>query len=290
MDRTLTIGMTGTDVQQMQQLLNFHLGAPRKALTPSGTFDTDTLDRVKEFQTLNQLKEDGEGVVGPQTTRALWDVRRLMATAYLQPPAGASPVLPPVPSFQLPTPKLLQPPQNSFTPSTPSLTSPNSTSTALTLQAGTQANINPWYYSPLVVTAQYDILIKNDGRVPFLISVGGQLLINQVPSPGGSWTGQGFINMGPNINPAQSRFTIGPFVQAFVSKNQGQPATAGLGLGVQVGYAIFRHKNAQGEDVDDLTLIGQGMVLTNVGLNNGQVTGPPSGQLVLGISRSFNLF
>ena len=289
MDRTLTVGMTGTDVQQMQQLLNFHLGPPRKPLAPSGNFDSDTLDRVKEFQALNQLKADGEGVVGPETSRALWDIRRLMATAYLQPPLGSSPLLPPVPSFQLPTPKLLQPPQNPFTPSGPSLT-PGSTSTALTLQAGTQVNVNPWYWSPLVVTAQYDILIKNDGRVPFLISIGGQALANQIPGPAGSWTGQGFVNLGPNIPLGQSRFTLGPFVQAFVSKNQGQPATAGLGLGVQLGYAIFRHKDAQGEDVDDLTLIGQGMALTNVGLNNGQVTGPPSGQLFLGLSHSFNLF
>jgi hypothetical protein len=284
-------GMTGEDVQALQKLLNFHLGRPRMPLAADGIFGPVTQARVREFQSVNRLAADG--VVGPQTSRALLDVRTVTATAYVRPEAPQPSFLrtlpSPFPRLELEVPPLLRPPGNPPTPLRAN--QPEwKTSYALTLQAGQQASLNPWFLSPLVLTAQLDMLMEHDERTPFLISMGGQAAFNQIHSPAGSWTGQAFINFGPNIAVGKSLFTVNPYVSILATHNQGQPWTLGLGAGGQISYAIIRRKNEQGKDQDDLVLFTSGLVLTNVGLNDGKVTGPPAGQVILGLSKSFYLF
>ena len=216
MTRSLSVGTSGEDVRNLQKLLNFHLSLPRPRLATDGVFGHDTDRRVQEFQRLNRLGMDG--IVGPQTRRALLDVRTVTSGATIRPTSQAIPArgasvvpapssfvsspsgLPPVPPFQLPVPPLLQPQPGPFKPpAAPSLTPP---AFAFTLQAGSQVAFNPWFISPLVVTAQMDILLRNDGRPPFTISVGGQGALNTSILNGtspGAWTGQGFIQLGPNI-------------------------------------------------------------------------------------------
>jgi hypothetical protein len=257
-------------------------------LAPDGIFGPVTDSRVREFQGLNQLEVDG--IVGPHTTAALTDVRTLTASTQVRPTQNGPPplVLPPVPNLQLPTPSFLQPPAGPFTPPPPQLTPPQ-TSFALTLQTGEQVSLNPWFISPLVVTAQLDIVMRNNGRPPFTLSIGGQGFVNQTNSPAGNWSGQGFVQFGPNFALGNfGRFSLlNPFVQFFIQKNQGQPAGVGIALGNQATWAIVRRQNEQGQDEDVLSLILNAQVLTTVGLNNGQVTGPPAGQLFLGVGHSF---
>ena len=63
---------------------------------------------------------------------------------------------------------------------------PSVVETTVVLQTGQQVNINPWFFSPFVFTVQGNILIKQDGRAPFLISPGLQLFQNQIGSPSGA--------------------------------------------------------------------------------------------------------
>lgn len=79
MARTLSIGMTGQDVADLQAALNYHLPPPSPPHTPPGTdrpplktdgvFGAKTHARLREFQRLNKLVDDG--VVG-QVTRPLF--------------------------------------------------------------------------------------------------------------------------------------------------------------------------------------------------------------------------
>jgi len=70
--RNLYIGLEGEDVAERQDLLNVladiidHLGASELAkLEADGKFGPATVDRVKEFQSRNEL--DADGVIGPET-------------------------------------------------------------------------------------------------------------------------------------------------------------------------------------------------------------------------------
>jgi hypothetical protein len=149
--------------------------------------------------------------------------------------------------------------------------------------------MNPWFFSPMVITAQLDILIRNNGLPPFTLSLGGQGFLNQVRSPAGSWSGQAFIQYGPKLALGEvGPFSLlNPFVQLFVAMNQGQPAGAGMPLGNQAMWAILRDKNDEGQYEDKLSFILNTQVLNTVGLDNGKVTGPPAGQVLFGFSYSF---
>ena len=82
MDRTLSKGMTGSDVRAVQDALNYQI---RRGLTPlaiDGIFGPKTEARVTEFQTANNLVVDG--IVGPQTKSLLFEVTEF-STALLLP-------------------------------------------------------------------------------------------------------------------------------------------------------------------------------------------------------------
>jgi peptidoglycan hydrolase-like protein with peptidoglycan-binding domain len=294
MSRAVSLGLKGGDVHNLQTLLNFHLGLPRPRLRIDGIFGQKTDSRVKEFQQVNRLNTDG--IVGPSTRRALLDVRTVTSGATLRPTnqgsgsrvSSSSPsLLPPSPQVQLPTPRLLQPNQPRQAADPPA---PPPPAFAITIQAGSQVALNPWFFSPLVVTAQIDILLKNDGRRPFTLSVGGQKAFNSDilnGSPPGAWTGQGFIQLGPNIGigkVSDSLDLLNPFVQIFIAN---QPFSLGLALGNQSSWTFARSKDKDGKDVDTLSLILNGQVVTAVDLTNGKATGPPAGQVFLGVAHSF---
>lgn len=84
--RTLSFGMTGTDVRNLQAALNYHLrppkpphtppGAPRPPLETDGVFGPITDARVKEFQRLNHLVDDG--IIGHVTRPLLTSTRSIL--------------------------------------------------------------------------------------------------------------------------------------------------------------------------------------------------------------------
>src|SRR5258708_3672360 len=116
MARTLGLGMTGTDVRDLQAALNYHLrppnpphtlpGDPRPPLVTDGVFGPLTDARVKEFQRLNDLVDDG--IVG-HLTRPLFissrsvlvkiPISKVQDRAGLQ--RGGPPALSPTPRFNL---------------------------------------------------------------------------------------------------------------------------------------------------------------------------------------------
>jgi len=302
MSRTLGLGATGQDVVTLQRLLNHHLSAPRVPLVADGVFGPKTQQRVIEFQTLNRLypvvmpsATDSEplkrkplaidGIVGSQTQKVLLDIRTVGGDSRLapktagvaSPAAASSPVRSPQIAADV-TP--VSDPQ-------PQPPAPPTTQRIVQLQAGTQASVNPWVFSPLVLTGQYTLLVKNDGRPDFLLTAGGQAALN-TGSANGSWSGQGFLQMGlGGFDFAQfgKLDLLNPFVQIMLQKNQGQPFSAGSAIGNQVNYSLIR-RNIDGKDQDVLSLFFNGQAVVNVGLNDGKCSAP-SGQFMIGTTLSF---
>jgi peptidoglycan hydrolase-like protein with peptidoglycan-binding domain len=73
MARLLRQGDTGEDVKMLQAVLNYHHVAPTdEILAVDGGFGPKTNQRVKSFQTQNQLSPDG--IVGPNTGNMLMTI------------------------------------------------------------------------------------------------------------------------------------------------------------------------------------------------------------------------
>jgi hypothetical protein len=278
MTRLLSEGMVGTDVKNLQSLLNYHLPLPRSLLAVDGSFGLKTRARVVEFQTLNHLQVDG--VVGPQTTHTLLDSRTLYISGRLAPVSsvvtppllGGSPLLAAAPQAQK---------QNLSTVATPPVTQPaQNVQRSVQFQAGSQATVNPWFFSPLVLTGQFNILARNAGRPDFMISLGGQLAWN-LSGPSGVWAGQGFVQMGPNgLLKHGALDVLNPFVQLMLQASQSQPVGVGLALGNQVNVALDQNNR--------WSLFLNAQAVVNVELNNGQCSAP-SGQILGGVSLTFDL-
>jgi peptidoglycan hydrolase-like protein with peptidoglycan-binding domain len=302
MPRNLSSGMTGTDVVAVQRLLNYHLTRPRFApLAPDGIFGPLTRARVIEFQTLNRLypvtvpiqEADGvvrkplviDGIVGPNTGRVLLDVRlisqhptsRFTPTAEAQAAGragragtvrqGAAPIGDP------PTP-----------PSPP----PPKTIRFVTLQAGTQASVNPWVISPVVITGQFTWLARNEGKPDFLLTAGGQFAVN-LGDVNGRWSGQVFGQMGlGNLNLQLGPVDfVNPFVQVMLQKNQDQPFGVGLAIGNQVNLSL-KKTTINGIEQDRFSVFLNLQEAVTVGLDNGLCTAPAT-QGMLGLGWSFFL-
>jgi hypothetical protein len=266
-NRILSFGSRGPDVANLQLLLNHHLGLPRRPLVSDGMFGPLTRERVIEFQTLNRLwpvqmppppEADGhprkslvaDGIVGPKTLRVLLDIRVVKPATSQFGPVNKDSSVGSKKAFQLV--QFAETDSDSTTPvSDPAPSKPPVLIQQITLSAGTQAAVNPWVFSPFVFTGQAALLAKNDGKPDFLLTLGGQVGLN-TGSANGSWTGQGFLQMGLggfDSLKAGPLDLLNPFWQVMLQKNQGQGATIGTALGNQINWALST-KIVNGEKVD----------------------------------------
>jgi peptidoglycan hydrolase-like protein with peptidoglycan-binding domain len=69
MIRLLRIGSAGSEVKDLQTLLNLQFAKAGAPLVVDGIFGRQTDARTREFQRLKRLRVDG--IVGPQTSTAL---------------------------------------------------------------------------------------------------------------------------------------------------------------------------------------------------------------------------
>jgi len=70
MGRLVTYGCTGLDVKELQAALNFHVRGPATPLETDGIFGPLTKARLKEFQRLAKITDDGDA--GPITVGNLY--------------------------------------------------------------------------------------------------------------------------------------------------------------------------------------------------------------------------
>jgi peptidoglycan hydrolase-like protein with peptidoglycan-binding domain len=284
MIRDLAWGSSGEDVRRMQGMLNLHLAAKTSPpLKTDGLFGPKTDARVRYFQQINRLSVDG--IVGPITRRAILDFRRTTSGAAGAPPGVSSAALP------TPTRFVLRPPLRSasFAGRVPVFGQvvrqaapgdPTKKTLSVVVQQGTAVNVAPNFLSPLVLTAQANYFIRNDGRKPFVISPSLQLSANQVGSPVGPWTGQAAVQFGPQEITDGPIDWFNPFVQLALQKNANQPFNLGLSIGDQVNWNLIDNK---------LSLFVNGQVTTSVDLSTGTCSAPAA-QILGGVSFEFVLF
>jgi peptidoglycan hydrolase-like protein with peptidoglycan-binding domain len=182
MSRELRLGCTGNDVAALQGLLNFHLSPPPEKfrnnqprpqpIAVDGNFGPQTQGRVILFQQINDL--DVDGIVGPQTTQALLDVRNVTLSATLNPnsPAGSSNVATAGPRILTPVSAPDPAPTPTPTPTPPS-PSPSQTQRQVVVAVGQQANVAPFFFQPLVLNGQFNWIFRRDGSPDFVLSAGG---------------------------------------------------------------------------------------------------------------------
>jgi len=251
-----------------------------------------------------------DGIVGPNTRRAILDFRRVQSQVAGSPtefdifqrdagmlltrstvgfgssrPALATSATGPAPSLPLASfqsaPLLGQLVQQQVQPAqqqTPPANQPKTVS--VVVQQGTQVNANPWFFSPLVLSSQVNFFIRHDGRKPFVISPGLQFAANQVGSPAGPWTGQAFVQFGAAEITDGPIDWFNPLVQVALQKNANQPFNLSLAIGDQVNYNLLQ---------DRLSLFVNGQVVTSVDLTTG-LCSAPAVQILGGASFEFVLF
>jgi hypothetical protein len=302
--RLLSIGMTGEDVRTLQKLLNHHLAPPLAPIAEDGIFGNETRNRVIEFQRRNRdypvkmpipmelgpdfrkpLKDDG--IVGPLTSNVLWDVRYVktirgsLAPTYEARLSSAAPALALTSANSLAQTGDPTPPQ------------PPRTFRLVQLSIGQQATANPWSLSPLVFTANYSLLVKNDGRPDFLLTHGGQISLND-GGANGRWSAQIFAQMGLG---GFDKLKLGkldwfnPFVAAMFNANFASNSppqrSVSFALGNQATWTLL-HRRLPGtdDDQDTLSFFLNGQAVSNVGLSNGRCAAP-SGQFLIGVLKTF---
>jgi hypothetical protein len=156
------------------------------------------------------------------------------------------------------------------------------------LQAGAQLDINPFTYQPLVLTGQFNWIYRRDGLSEVTISAGGQYSLNHTPGPNGSWTGQGFAQIGPTGLLKRGRFDLlNPFVIVMLQKNQGQPAQLGTAVGEQAAFTLWKKENPASPDNDkeNISLFINAQLVTNLTLSGAEAgrSSAPSLQILGGI-------
>jgi peptidoglycan hydrolase-like protein with peptidoglycan-binding domain len=117
MPRTLSKGMTGQDVREIQDALNFHIRRLTR-LQVDGIFGPKTDGRVREFQKVNSLAADG--LVGPKTRALLFGFKHRQISLGILPTASlsinTSPGTPSTPSAPLRFPNPFKFPRLQLTP------------------------------------------------------------------------------------------------------------------------------------------------------------------------------
>lgn len=300
MPRTLSAGMTGDDVRNLQGLLNFHLdGTGVARLATDSIFGPKTRAAVVRFQQIARV--DADGLVGPKTRSALVNVgsvsaqvgvnaTQTLAVSRPQPSFAPrtrfgllgggdnDPSLPDIllelfqkftQLFNIPLPSAVPPP-----PPSPPTTPVQVNVQGVVVQAGNQWSFNPFAPSPLVLGSQANVLFKIGGLPPIAVSPGVQFFKNGVGSPNGSFTGQGFIQIGPpSVLPFGDFDLLNPFVQGFLQKNSGQPGQIGFALGNQATWKLVG---------DTLGLFVNTQAVFAFGLKSGQGQ-PVAGQVFGGL-------
>jgi peptidoglycan hydrolase-like protein with peptidoglycan-binding domain len=286
--RNLTSGCTGADVRALQQVLNFHLYAPRwKSLAPDGIFGPLTKERVLIFQSLNRLTADA--IVGYKTREILLDSRTFTFNAEITPVATApKPQSAARSAFALTSGRPLLAQVSS--PVSPTVGTPPPAGPATLAQrtvqvnVGQQVSVNPFFFSPVVMGGQVSWMFRRDGSFDSTFTAAGQFAFNQQtgPKPNGGWTGQGSVQWGPNGILKLGAFDLlNPFVTIMLSQNQGQPPSVGLGLGNQINWTLWSspHPTLPNVDKRNLGLFVNGQIVTNTFLPFGA---PPPGSLPFG--------
>jgi hypothetical protein len=298
MPRTLSIGMQGDDVKNLQALFNYHLAGVIPPIAVDGDFGNETDNAVRTFQSLNSEMPDPpsiaafgntpdlkiDGIVGPKTRAVLLDSRAINYNASVQPAGGnlvsaslrqpafaARPALAAVNAFGGGRNVLAQAPVQQSQPA------PVPLHRQFQLFSGQQININPWSLQPLVITAQFNWLAKRDGSADFVMTAGGQVSFNQAGGSNGTWTGQGFAQMG--FNQVFNSDLLNPFVVAMLQKNQGQPLGFGAGLGNQMNFNLTPN--------GFLSLFLNTQVVVNTDLSTGR-TSAPGLQILGGVGFTFD--
>lgn len=294
----------GEDVRNLQKLLNIHLSEGYERLDPDGDFGSRTDARVREFQTLNDL--DPDGIVGYFTREKLLDLREVQMYLTAVPrhyeissrrgPATrgfaqrglaamtAGPAVLPVaartaalPAMGIPSAALTSSPtigQVGQQPGPPM-------KRQVQVLSGHQFSINPWFFSPIVITGQVNWLATNNGRPDFVLTVGAQVAVNDMTGPAGAWTVQGFAQMGLSGLLKKGNFDLAnPFVVMMLQNSEKpKPLSFGLGVGNQMNYILTKN--------GALTLFLNKQVVTNVDLGSGQGSAPGL-QIVGGVGYQFD--
>ncbi len=323
MPRDLSLGMTGSDVATLQKLLNHHLSLPIPPLAEDGTFGPTTKARVLDFQKRNHLLPTKlpypshypsefrqalaiDGIVGQHTLHVLVDIRKIRSApgASVAPrdeASRASRARSVGTRFGVAPGTTGDPPAPAPAP-TPTPTPPNRSFKFIQLQQGTAGFMNPWAVSPLVLTFQGVILVKNEGKPDFLLTAGIQASMNDGnPNANGRWSGQGFLQMGFDFNLQTKLFgrtldIASPFFQAMVAQNlnnklKHNPApTVGGAIGNQITWKLIERKLPGAVTPDDtqdtVSVFFNGQVASSTALNNGQAQAPVLSGM-LGVTWSF---
>lgn len=243
-DNDLYLGSKGDAVTAAQTLLNYHLSA-RPPLTNYGVYDADTRDRVKEYQRLVRIHDDG--VVGIHMTKTLIPVGQLELKGALR----ENSVLPPMPKLQL-APSLREFPK--FMPKT-------ATGAGLGLNpkvTGSPGSTPDWFYNRLPVRSyhldNWQLSLGNETDIPkgsdsaplqFALEFTWLKKRDENPQPAagiqishtplsddGKWSGQIYGKIGMNDWPLKPLGPISftnPSIQAYIRKgfSGSSPWTAG---------------------------------------------------------------
>jgi peptidoglycan hydrolase-like protein with peptidoglycan-binding domain len=273
--RTLYQGCTGTDVRNLQLVLNLQRGPHDQRIGEDGIFGPETRARVKAFQTYAKLKPDG--IVGPLTFAALVPVGTHTTQALVKPGNAAG-------SKATPSSRVAQvvDPEDPLNPSPPPVPPAVPTGpwdfkfySQFQLLAGQQLSFKPNVYSPLVVTAQYNLIMRHPGSADLTAAVGGQFALN-ADGESGDWTGQGFGQVGLAFNKKFHGIDfLNPSLVLMLSRNQGQAATWSIGAADQMNYQL--------DEDGHMNLFLNGQVVWGLDFARGDATGPGL-QILGGIS------
>ena len=274
MSRNLYQGLTGTDVRQLQIILNLQRGPHYQRIGEDGIFGPETRSRVKGFQAYCKLNPDG--IVGPLTFAALVPIGTHTTQAVVNRGNVAG-------SKRAPSRRVTQvaDPEDPLNPSPPPApVSPMAFKyySQFQLLAGQQLSFRPFVYSPLVVTAQYNLIMRHPGFADLTAAIGGQFALN-LDGASGDWTGQGFGQVGLAANKKFHGIDfLNPSLVLMLSRNQGQPATWSIGAADQMNYQL--------DDDGHMNLFLNGQVVWGLDFAKGDVTGPGL-QILGGISFTF---